>query len=48
MSYYIDVGEQDKALASQIAQDQETLAALHQTILDTRARTDELRQQTAA
>ena len=32
MSYYIDVGEQDKALANQIASDQETLAALHQTV----------------
>ena len=48
MSYYIDVGEQDKALAEQIAQDQETLAALHQTIEDTRAQTNDLRQETAA
>ena len=48
MSYYIDVGEQDKALADQIAMDQETLAALHQTIADTRTRTNELRQETAA
>ena len=40
MSYYIDVGEQDKALASEIAQDQETLAALHQTTEDTRAQTE--------
>jgi murein DD-endopeptidase MepM/ murein hydrolase activator NlpD len=48
MSYYIDVGEQDKALANQVAKDQETLAALHQTTLDARSRTDDLRQQTAA
>jgi murein DD-endopeptidase MepM/ murein hydrolase activator NlpD len=48
MSYYIDVGEQDKALADQVAKDQETLASLHQTTLDARARTDDLRQQTAA
>ena len=48
MSYYIDVGEQDKALASQIAMDQETLAALHQQTLDTRAQTEELRRETAA
>ena len=48
MSYYIDVGEQDKALATQIAKDQETLAAIHQTVADTRARTNELRQETAA
>ena len=36
MSAYIDVGEQDKALANQIAHDQETLAAIHQTTEDTR------------
>ena len=48
MSYYIDVGEQDKALAKQIAHDQETLAAIHQTVADTRDRTNELRQETAA
>ena len=48
MSDYIDVGEQDKALADQIAADQETLASLHQTTLDTRTRVDDLRQQTAA
>jgi murein DD-endopeptidase MepM/ murein hydrolase activator NlpD len=48
MSYYIDVGEQDKALAAQIALDQETLASLHQATLDTRTQTDELRIETAA
>src|SRR5688572_23596314 len=48
MSYYIDVGEQDKALADQIAKDKETLAALHQTVADTRTRTNLLRQETAA
>ena len=48
MSYFIDVGEQDKALAKQIAVDQETLAALHQATLDTRSRTDDLRLETAA
>jgi len=48
MSYYIDVGEQDKALATQITQDQETLAAIHQNVEATRARTNELRQETAA
>ncbi len=48
MSYYIDVGEQDQALADQIAYDKETLAALHQTVADTRARTNDLRQETAA
>ena len=48
MSYYIDVGEQDKALAEAIAQDQLTLATLHQSTLDVRAQTDDLRLQTAA
>jgi murein DD-endopeptidase MepM/ murein hydrolase activator NlpD len=48
MSYFIDVGEQDKALAMRIANDQETLAAIHQTVADTRTLTNELRQETAA
>ena len=48
MSYYIDVGEQDKALAKQIAEDQETLAAIHATIEDTRVQTNLIRQETAA
>ena len=48
MSYYIDVGEQDKALADDIAQDQLTLATLHQSTLDVRSQTDDLRLQTAA
>lgn len=48
MSYLIDVGEQDKAIALRIAQDQETLATLHQTTEDTRTRTNELRKATAA
>jgi murein DD-endopeptidase MepM/ murein hydrolase activator NlpD len=47
VSYYLDVSEQDKALAEQIMGDQETLAALHQTVVDTRANTDDLRKQTA-
>jgi murein DD-endopeptidase MepM/ murein hydrolase activator NlpD len=48
MSYYIDTGEQDRALAQEIARDQETLEAIHQTVADTRDRTNELRQETAA
>ncbi len=48
MSYFIDVGEQDKALAVQIARDQETLAVLHQNVEDAQVRTNELRQETAA
>lgn len=48
MSYLIDVGEQDKALAVRIRTDQETLATLHQTTEDTRNRTNDLRKATAA
>jgi murein DD-endopeptidase MepM/ murein hydrolase activator NlpD len=48
MSYYIDVGEQDKALADGIAKAKETLEAIHQTVAETRDRTNALRQQTAA
>jgi murein DD-endopeptidase MepM/ murein hydrolase activator NlpD len=48
MSYFIDVGEQDKALATRIAKDQETLTAIHQTVEETRAQTNALRQATAA
>jgi murein DD-endopeptidase MepM/ murein hydrolase activator NlpD len=47
VSYYLDVSEQDKALAEQIMGDQETLASLHQTVVDTRVNTDELRKETA-
>jgi len=47
VSYYLDVSEQDKALAEQIMSDQETLASLHQTVVDTRVNTNELRQETA-
>lgn len=48
VSYSIDMGEQDKALAEKIQNDQETLAAVHQTVLDTRATTDDVRLQTIA
>ena len=48
MSYVIDVGEQDKALAKQIASDQLILAALHQAVTDTRTQTEALRVETAA
>jgi murein DD-endopeptidase MepM/ murein hydrolase activator NlpD len=47
VSYFIDVGEQDQALADTIAGDQELLAEIHQTVEDTRAQTNELRQATA-
>lgn len=48
MSYYIDVGEQDEALATQITKDKETLAALHTTVEAAREGTNLLRQETAA
>ncbi|MFP5343203.1 MAG: murein hydrolase activator EnvC family protein [Candidatus Limnocylindria bacterium] len=48
MSYYIDVGEQDKALAGQIDRDAATLAALRDTVALARERTDALRVETAA
>jgi murein DD-endopeptidase MepM/ murein hydrolase activator NlpD len=48
MSYYIDVGEQDKALAEQVVRDQEELAAMHEVTQATRDRTDDLRLTTAA
>lgn len=48
MSYFIDVGEQDQELATQISSDQETLAEIRQTVADTRTETNELRQETAA
>ncbi|HEU0245355.1 MAG TPA: peptidoglycan DD-metalloendopeptidase family protein [Candidatus Limnocylindrales bacterium] len=47
MSTQLDAAEQDKALAAQIAEDRETLLALHQTVDDTRAQTNVLRQETA-
>jgi murein DD-endopeptidase MepM/ murein hydrolase activator NlpD len=48
VSYHLDVAEQDRALAEQIMRDQETLEALHQTIVMTRVETEALRRETAA
>ena len=48
VSYSIDVGEQDKALAMQIQSDQATLSAVHASVDETRAATDDLRIATAA
>jgi murein DD-endopeptidase MepM/ murein hydrolase activator NlpD len=48
VSYQLDIGEQDRALAQQIIEDQETLASLHQTVVATRTETNVLRQETAA
>ena len=47
MSTQLDAAEQDKALAAQIAEDRETLLALHQTVDETRDQTNVLRQETA-
>ena len=41
VSYSIDVGEQDKALAVQITRDQATLAAVHESAVETRNATDD-------
>ncbi len=46
MSYQMDVAAQDRALAERIAEDRETLLALHQTVELTRAQTNSLRQET--
>ncbi len=48
VSYYLDVGEQDRQLAQQIALDKETLETLHDTVVETRDQTDQLRVVTAA
>jgi len=48
VSYELDIGEQDRALAEQIIKDQQTLAALHQTVEMTRTETDGVRKETAA
>jgi murein DD-endopeptidase MepM/ murein hydrolase activator NlpD len=47
VSYYLDVGAQDKQLAEQISEDKATLESLHETVVDTRAETDQLRIATA-
>jgi murein DD-endopeptidase MepM/ murein hydrolase activator NlpD len=47
MSTQLDAAEQDRALAAQIAEDRETLLALHETVDETRDQTNVLRQQTA-
>jgi murein DD-endopeptidase MepM/ murein hydrolase activator NlpD len=47
MSTQLDAADQDRALAEEIAQDRETLLALHQTVDATRDQTNTLRQETA-
>ena len=48
VGYLIDIGDQDRALAQQIAKDQATLFALRQTVTQTRFDTGLLRAETAA
>ncbi|MEK6720156.1 MAG: peptidoglycan DD-metalloendopeptidase family protein [Chloroflexota bacterium] len=47
VGYYLDIGEQDRALAQQIVRDQETLAAIHQSVVSTRRQAEDLRSTTA-
>ncbi len=47
VEYFIDFGEQDKVLAEQIVRDQATLAALRQSVSDSRIATESLRLETA-
>jgi murein DD-endopeptidase MepM/ murein hydrolase activator NlpD len=48
LGYYLDIGDQDKALADQIAADELALKDLQQTTTDTRAQEDQVRIATAA
>lgn len=48
VGYYLDVGEQDRALAEQIVSDQETLATIRESVEATRIAADEARVETAA
>ncbi|MFI5225679.1 MAG: murein hydrolase activator EnvC family protein [Candidatus Limnocylindrales bacterium] len=47
VGYYLDIGDQDVALAKQIQADEASLATLSQSVADTRAAADDLRAQTA-
>jgi murein DD-endopeptidase MepM/ murein hydrolase activator NlpD len=47
-SYYMDIADQDRALAQQISADQQVLAELHATVVYTHEQTEILRTQTAA
>jgi murein DD-endopeptidase MepM/ murein hydrolase activator NlpD len=48
VSYYMDLGAQDKALAEQIVQDQKSLAEMEQQVKTARESTDALAMQVAA
>lgn len=47
VTYYMDMGAADKALAVQIEADQKTLVQLHQNVLDTRSATQQLADEAA-
>jgi murein DD-endopeptidase MepM/ murein hydrolase activator NlpD len=47
MSAQLDAADQDRVLAGKIADDRATLFAIHQTVLETLASTDQIRQATA-
>ncbi len=47
VGYFMDFSTQDRELARQITRDKETLAALRQSVAETRAQTDALRIETA-
>ena len=48
VGYQLDFAGQDKILAEQITQDQQVLAVIHQTVVDTRTQTDQLHSLAAA
>jgi murein DD-endopeptidase MepM/ murein hydrolase activator NlpD len=48
VSYYLDIGEQDRKLAEQVIHDQEILQVIHENLDSTRVATNDLRRQTAA
>jgi murein DD-endopeptidase MepM/ murein hydrolase activator NlpD len=47
VGYYLDIGDQDKALADKIQEDQATLATINQTVFATRIETEAERAETA-
>ena len=47
MSSQLDAADQDKALAAQVAEDRDTLLSLHETVVEARAATNTIRQETA-
>src|SRR5204863_3224142 len=47
IGYFLDIGDQDKALAKQVAADQEALRTIHENVLSTRTQTEVLRVETA-